>query len=341
MFARSYKYYLNILEKSSKASPVQKFILIIVAAFFILIGIFSSSLYYLYQKEAPIRTQGQYLELANGGFNAIEQSLGEILSSYQVAGAKAQIIDTSKESSPSASGYFVSLDDVQKIMSSLEKVKSDIDYQKGHLQEQKTPQKYTGLHNDLLNFYAQTGTLLSSLADDQKFLKDMLMALGPDFYLPVLTNQKLWTNGNKDEIINYYEKNKSLANVSFTNLSKTSPAAKFKPFYDAQIAYFEVVVKVSDNIISTLKQNDTVDKDAATQLEKAYQILIGAQRENEKYADKLTEEKLKIFDLKKNLQDFSPVSLPQNSLRTALNDHLTNQPQPKFDKIPNFIKRFL
>lgn len=341
MFARSYKYYLNLLEKSSKTSPIKKFILFVLTALFILVGIFSSLIYYFYQKEAPIRSQNQYLRLASGGFNSIEQSLDEILSLYQVAGTKAQIIDTSKESSPSASGYFVSLDDVQKIMSSLEKVKSDIDYQKGLLQDQKTPQRYSRLHNDLLNFYTQTGTLLSSLANDQKFSKDMLMALGADFYLPVLTNQKLWTNSNKDEITNYYEKNKTLANTTLANLSKISPPAKFKPFYDAQMAYFEVVVKVSDNVISTLKQTDSPDPDAATQMEKAYQILIGAQRENEKYADTLTEEKLKIFDIKKNLQEFSAVSLTQNSLRDVLTDHLTNQEQPKFDKPPNFLKKYL
>ena len=169
----------------------------------------------------------------------------------------------------------------------------------------------------------------------------MLPSLGPDFYLPVLTNQKLWISSNKDEIINYYEKNKTLADAALANLSKISPPAKFKPFYDAQIAYFELLVKVSDDISAALKQNDTTDMDSATQLEIAYQILTGAERENEKYSDKLTEEKLKIFDLKKNLQDFSSVALTQNSISLVLDDYLTNQSQPKFNKIPDFLKRFL
>ncbi len=339
MFIRSYKYYLSQLQKSSKTSPVTKLIILISAAVFIVIGIASSTLYYFYQKEAPVRAQQRYLQTASGGFNSIETSLNEILSSLKVAGSKAQIIDITKESSPSASGYFVSLDDVQKMLSNLERVQSELNYQRDVLDEQNTPQKYANLNTDLLNFYDQIAALLNNLAGDQRFLKDILLSVGPDFYLPVLTDQNLWNKADKLEIISYYEKNKILTNSSLASLAEISPPAKFKSFYDAQIDYFELVVKVSDNIIATLKQSDTQDKEAATQIEAAYQMLIGAQRENQKLLDSLTSEKLKVFDTKRNLAEFSAVSLNQNSIKGTLSDYLTNQPRPKFDTFPQFLQK--
>lgn len=340
MFSRSYKYYLNLLERSSKTSPPKRIILAIVAVVLVLIGISSALVYYLYQKEAPIRVQNQYLLLASGGFNSVGQSLNEILSSLQVAGAKTEIIDKSKESSSSATGYFASLDDVQKIMSSLEKIDSSVSFQKKVLLEKNPPEKYSKLHGDLLNFYDQTEKLVSELSADQQFLKDMFLALGPNFYLPVLTYENLWQDGKKDEIISYYDKTKTFADDTLANLAKLSVPEKFRPFYEAQIGYLELVAKVAVNIISTLKESENTYQDSVTQLEKAYQILVGAERDNEKYSQKLTDEKLKIFDLKKNLEKFSRVKLAQTSLEAELGDSLSNQKPVKFDKLPIYLRRF-
>lgn len=340
MFSRSYKYYLNLLERSSKTSPPKRIILAIAAVIFVLIGISSALVYYLYQKEAPIRAQNQYLQLASGGFNSVGQSLNEILSSLQVAGAKTEIIDKSKESSPSAAGYFVSLDDIQKIMSSLEKINSSVSFQKKVLSEKNPPEKYSKLHGNLLNFYDQTEKLVSELSADQQFLKDMFLAVGPNFYLPVLTYEDLWKDGKKDEIISYLDKTKTFADGTLANLAKLSVPEKFRPFYEAQMGYLELVVKVAVNITSTLKESEDTRQDSVTQLEKAYQILVGAKRDNEKYSQKLTDEKLKIFDLKKNLEKFSGVKLAQTSLEAELGDSLSNQEPVKFGKLPIYLRKF-
>lgn len=336
MFARSYKYYLGILEKNKKTSPIQKLIIVLACAVFIVVGTSSALLYYFYQKERPIRLENQYLENTSGGFNSAGESFREVLSLLQVAGAKAQIIDDSKESSPSALGYFVSLDDVQKIISSLEKVEANTSFQKKLLEDQNPPQKYTKLHDDLKGFYQEVSVLTRNLTLDQRFLKDMLVATGPDFYLPVLTTQNLWKDANKDEIIKYYENIKSLANTTLAKLSKISTPEKFKPYYEAQIAYLSVAVQVSDNVISTLNQDDGQDKNAASQLEKAYQLLVGAQRENEKNAQKLTEQKLKIFSLKKNLEEASSVNLKKDAIKLEINDLYLSQKTPKLENMPIF-----
>jgi len=327
-----YKYYLQLLEKGSKISFVQKILLTFFGVLFIFAGTASAILFYQYQKYLPIQAQNQYLQLAHGGFTSVSQSLEELLTAFKVAGAKVEVIDKSKESSASAAGFFVSLDDIQKTLSKLQSTKEDIKFQKNLLEEKTTPEVYSGLNNDLLNFYQKSEELIDGISADYQFTKELLLVLGPDFYLPVLSNESLWHSGKEQEIASYYQKTKESADGTLEKLQKLSVPDNFRTYFDVQMKYFELVINVSNNIINTLESKEKINADSATQIEKAYQIMVGASRENEAISQKLLEERLKLFDLKVNLEKFSSLNLAQNSLQTKFDDSFQSQPQSKMDQ---------
>jgi hypothetical protein len=333
MFIYSYKDYLRLLEKRPRISPFGKIFILIFGVLFIIAGIFSAVTYYQYKKELPIKAQNQYLDLSYGGFISVSQSIEELAQTFKVAGAKTQLIEKSKESSAQASGFFVSLDDSQKTLSKIQSTKENIKFQKNLLRERIIPEVYLGLNNDLLNFYEESEILFNNLSSDYQFTKELLLALGPDFYLPALTNESLWSSGKEQEIIDYYQKIKESASVSLEKFQKLLVPDNFRTFYDTQLKYFELVINVSNNIINTLQSQNDTDVDSATQIEKAYQLLVGASRENEQISQKLLEEKLKLIDQKKNIEQFSSLNLSQNSLQANFADHFKSQPQTKMDQI--------
>ena len=336
MYIYSYKYYLQLLEKRPKFPLIQKIFLTIFVILLATAGIVSSIFFYQYQKYFPIKAQNQYLQFSHGGLVSVSQSLEELLTTFKVAGAKVEVIDKSKESSASATGFFASLDDIQKTLSKLQSTKEHIEFQKNLLEEKTVPEVYLGLNNDLLNFYQKSKELVNGISTDYQFTKELLLILGQDFYLPVLSNESLWHSGKEQEIVSYYQKTKESASQTLEKLQKLSVPDNFRTYFGTQMKYFELVINVSNNIINTLESKEKINVDSATQIEKAYQILVGASRENEAISQKLLEERLKLFDLKENLEKFSSLNLAQNSLQTRFDDSFGSQPQSKMDQIRLF-----
>src|SRR4030042_436395 len=103
----------------------------------------------------------------------------------------------------SAVFFFVSLDDIGKNVSKIQLTKENIQFQKNMLNEKSVPEKFQELNNELINFYDQSDKLLETISSDLGFAKQLLLVLGPDFYLPTLTNQTLWSLQKEEEIANY------------------------------------------------------------------------------------------------------------------------------------------
>lgn len=328
MDALSYKHHLELLESKPGTPFYQKIAVLLVAGLFVSVGILSA-LFYNYLKDLPQKAQYQYLENANSNFSSSAQSLNEILSMFKVAGEKVGIVDTLKDSANSPSGFFVTLDDMEKILSQIETTKQNIDAKRADVRIGNPPAKLTDLNNQIIAFYSDSSSILSGLHKDQLFAKDLLLASGPKFYLPVLSNDELWEKGKKEDILAYYENAKNDASASLGSLSRLSPPPHFEEYYKSQIAYLTLLVNLSDNIINTLSVSDDQDKDTATQIEKAYQLLVGAKRENEIIAQKLLGEKLKLVDVGENLNKLAPIEIRKNSIDENLKLAFSETPKPK------------
>ena len=332
MLSQSYKDYLSFIEKSKKPSILKRSLFLTSIFALIILGISSAFIYYFYQKENPVRAQNQYLELANGGFATTKQSLEELLVTFQIAGSKTALIDTLKEStSSSLPGYFVTLDDLTKILAKIESVRASVAFQKDSLKKEATPKPYQSLNSNLISFYEESEKLLNDLYKNYQFAKDLLLATGPNFYLPTLSNESLWQKGQKGEIKSYYENIQKEAANTFAKLSKLSVPDGFADYLENQIIYLQLVQTTSANIISTLSQEESTDPQRATQLEIAYQQFANAKRENEALFEKVLQEKLKLTSLKKNFDKFAYVRIKQNSLEAKLADAFSSQPQSKIE----------
>ncbi len=334
MHIHSYKYYVSVLEKKPKISLLRKALFLFFAFVLIVGGAISAFSFWQYFKEAPLRTENHYLEVAIGGFSSSKNSLSEILASFQVAGAKVKAIDILKEATPTAEGYYVTLDDIGKAIAQVESTQKSLLDQKNQLSKLEVPDKFQSIRKDLLSYYNESSTLLDSLLSEQNFQKEILVASGTGFYLPVLTDETLWQNQKPQPIIDYYEDKKRQANITLSDLSALTVPADFKTYYDTQIAYLELLVNVASDINKTLSAANETGKDSVPQIEKAYQILQQAKIKNEGLSGQLLAEKLKVFDKKRNLAKFAEVSISQNALQAKLADLYQNEPQPKTYQIP-------
>lgn len=297
-----------------------------VILFLVVLGAISAFILFFQLKAPAIQSERHYLEIASGGFITTEQSLDELLNIFSVAGAKIEVIDRVKEATSSAYGFFVSLDDIEKILATIEQTTKTVTFQKELLNQKGIPEAYLELNGELINYYSQTEKLLNDLYKSNHFAKEMVMASGAQFFLPIFTNEALWQNANQNEIISYYQKIKVEADSTLENLSSLTVPREYRPYYDAQIAYLSQIVLVSDNIIKALEEKGEENSQNPTQLEKAYQILIGAKLENESFSEKFLQERLKIIDLKQNLSKLAPVRIQQNSLKSKFVELSTQEP---------------
>lgn len=334
MHAHSYQYYLHRLEKKPAFPFVQKALLSVLGLILGVGGIVSAFSFLQYRQEAPLRREVRYLEISISGFQSAQSSLSEIISTFQVAGTKVKAVDTLKEATPTAVGYFVSLDDIDRAIVQVQSTQKSLLEQKNQLSKLKTPLKFAQTTKELLAYYNQSASVLESLAKEQKFQREILVASGTNFYLPVLTDETLWNAQKAQPIIDYYEGKRAQANITLADLSHLTVPEDFKTYYDAQIAYLELLVNVAADINKTLSQANEEGKDSVPQIEKAYQQLQEAKSKNEPLSQSLLAEKLRVFDKKRNLGKFAEVNISQNALQAKLTDLYQNQPQPKTYKIP-------
>lgn len=341
MHIHSYKYYVSVLEKKPKASLIQKTLLLILALVLVTGGAVSAFSFWQYYKEAPLRAENHYLEVAISGFTSSKSSLSEIIGSFQVAGAKVKAVDTLKESTPTAEGYYVNLGDIEKAISQVESTQKSLLDQKNQLSKLAVPAKFEVVRKDLLAYYNGSTALLDGFLAEQNFQKEILVASGTGFYLPVLTDETLWQNQKPQPIIDYYEGKKRQANITLSDLSRLTVPDDFRSYYDTQIAYLELLVNVGSDITKTLSGTGETGKDSVPQIEKAYQILQQAKIKNESLSGELLAQKLKVFDKKRNLEKFAQINIAQNALQAKLTDLYQNQPQPKTYQIPQTVIRFI
>ncbi|MBI2327465.1 hypothetical protein HYU92_04040 [Candidatus Curtissbacteria bacterium] len=339
MLIQSYKNYVQFLEKP-RVSTLQKILLFMVGLTFVLLGSSSAFLYWQYQKLQPVRYQNQYLEIASSGFIGTNQSIEETLNTFKVLGTKVKIIDELKEASSASSGFFVPLDDLNKTIANIQSVQKSLLFQKEQLEELSPPGKFQNIHDQLKQYYDQTAQTFAALEKEQKFTRDLLLALGPNFYLPVLTNETLWQLAKGQDIIDYYQKIKGEANQTLANLAHLEPPQEFQQYHDTQLAYLELLIKTATKITEVLSEDDKLEKDGATQLEIAYQVLTGAKRENEQIAEKLLAERLKFISQKENFAKLASVKIRQNAINGRLADIYNSQPQTASYRFPELSKFF-
>lgn len=339
-----YKHYLQLLKSKPSSKLIHKLAAVSALAVFIAVGTFSA-FYYQYQKVQPQILKYEYLQQIGGDFTSANQSVNEVLTAFKVAGAKVQIVDKLQETpQATASGFYVALDDLEKTSSLLDQTQQALANKQQDLEEKSAPLEFATLAVEIAAFYTNSQIVISELYADQIFAKELLLASGPKFYLPALTDDKLWDNPDKKAIISYYQAQKDDANIALTNLAQLSPPPHFQEYYAAQIEYLTRLVVLSDNIINTLSVSDSNNVEDATQIEIAYQYLTIARRENELVSQKLLQEKLKLVDVGENLNKMAQVELQKDYLHQNLTTAFELTPkvdppnayfEPFFQKVAN------
>ena len=299
MSAISYRDYLEIFEKYHKDSisivkSLAALSVIITLVFAISVFITTKS----NKQVEPINQQAAYFNSANSSFYKTKQSLDSLVSSFQVAGTKTQNVDSS-QSSPSAStpGFFITLGDTQNLIAQIKSTKENIQTEEDLVKKLETPDIYKQLSQELVAYQDQAQIFLNHAQDTQEQLKDLILAAGPNFYQPSLSDESVWKTQESDKIKIYYESKKMDAKKALGNFSKLSVTPALQSYFSAQLSYFQLVINVSDNILKTLnKPTDTnVSPDTLSNIEESYQLLSSAQKDNEIIAQKLLDERLKLM----------------------------------------------
>jgi len=300
-FGWSYKDYLRFVTTNKKNPFVLKIAIVLLVIIFIAFGAVSG-LYYFGQKALePQRQRQAYINSTAQNLDQTKKSFEEILSILQVSGAKVETIDSLRESSKSADGFYASLEDYQKMLSVLETAKNTFGAQKENQNKAQIPAEYEDLKNETAAFYQDAQNYINFQIVKYTFAKELLLALGPDFYSQSLTKSSLWKENNEKEILDYYTKIKAGAANALVNLAKLSVGDEYKGLLKLETDYLQQVVKLSDGVINTLSVQNPNQPDAATALEASYQLLINAQKENEKVYLDLEKEKERLFNQGQNI----------------------------------------
>src|SRR3990167_2377090 len=309
MQVSSYRHHLELSLQKAKPKFVEKSFFLIIGVILLGLGFLSSLFYYQFKLDEPLRAQNQYLENVIGSFSQTKQSVNETRQSFQVAGANIKFVDNLKESTPQAAGYYTYLNDIDSTRAKIDSLEKNIRYQKTQSRRTDVPVKFQSVTDDLNNFYDISLNILQQSKSEQTFAKEMLSATGLSFYLPVLADEAMWASLDTKQIKSYYENKKLEANTSLTALAKLTVPPEFKPYYDAQIAYLTLFVETGGKVVDILNLPDDKDPEAATQLEKAYQVLNSAKSQNEPIAQTLLAQRLKVFDQKRNYERFAQINI--------------------------------
>lgn len=336
----SYQHHLSVLTQRAKPKFIHKTLLLTLGVTLLCAGFISSLIYYQFKKDEPLRAENHYLQSTIGAFSTAKQSVDETLRNFQVAGAKIKIIDNLKESTPQAAGYYALLDDIDRTTAKVEALEKNIRYQNSQTKRQKIPGKFDQITRDLTSFYETSLKTLEGTIKEQQFAKDILIASGTSFYLPVLSDEAMWAAQGSKQIKAYYETRNIEANTALASLAKLTVPDSFRSYYDNQIAYLTLFVETGSKIIDTLEKQDDQNTENATQIEKAYQILNAAKAKNQQISQNLLTQRLKVYDPKRNLETFAQMNLMAGSINDQLVRLAANQPQPKTDQLLGRLKDF-
>lgn len=289
-----------------------------------------------------MRAESDYLKTAAVGFSSSSQSINDLLGGFQVAGVKVEAVDKLKEASSEAlnSGYFVALDDLEKTRAAIDASRTNILFNKEELSKLDPPPQFHDLNMSLLNFYDEAAAILSAMDKEHKFAKDFLIAVGPNFYIPTLSIESIWQEGKNQEIIEYYKKIKEDAQKALSALYLLSAPDNSQEYFKTQIAYFELLVKTADSIAAILSEAPDTNLENATQIEKAYQFLGSARRENEVISQKLLSQRLKLFSKDENLEKLRSVTVRQKAIEVKFDLIYANQPQYNQTQLLDYLSNF-
>jgi len=321
MSTLSYREYLNILKGPSTHKKVFKSMLL--AAFigtFFLLGVLSASFFYYKKSVEPQIVAADFFQNTSAGFISTKQSLVDVLNTFQVAGEKVSVVDNLQNSQNAQKGYLIDLEDKQKLLEKIQLASQNIQFQKAQLQKIVTPTAFLNLKADLVSYYTDSAALLYKTQKNHQFFKDMLLVLGPDFYLPILSDDSVWKSQDPQKVLTYYEDKKAKVRDTLTNIGKISPPDEFKSYYNDEVAYLELFASLSTDISSVLRSKQEQKPDQAQPLEVAYQKLTDAKSQNSEIAARLLSEKQRLLVLNENLDKFASIRLQANSLESRIKD---------------------
>lgn len=296
-----------------------------------------SAVVWQYRQDEPIRAQRIYLEYSLSSLNATDQSITDLIQSFQVAGAKTNSIYQEK-TSPTDAGYEEIILDLQKTSGSIDSIKNLILSQKSQLFKVIPQDQYTQLNLELLNYYTSIEKNLDNIAGKNRQIKEIITAAGPTFFPPQVTDEALWETGKEDSITNYYKQNKTQINIALSNLAQVTPSPEFTAYHQTQINYLENFTKTADEIISIFSEKDTEE---VPKIEKAYQTNTRAKIQLEPLSQTLHQERLKVFSTKSVLDQLAGTNLVKNSLGRQIWELTRNLPETKTDIITRFIQTIL
>ncbi len=320
----SYREYLELVERyhQSSATVVKSLLslgLVVVVVFTLSVFLSVNS----NQKIQPSLDAANYFDNAKTSFFKTRQSMGDLVSSFQVAGEKTVQVDKLNQSTSSATpGFFITLGDTQNLISQVKSTKENITFERDTLKQLSPPEVYLTLNSQLIEYHNQTEQFLNDVQKTQEEVKDLLLAAGPNFYLPAMSDEGVWQSQNADKIKAYYENKKKNAQDAQNSFKSIKTSDKLVDYKAAQLSYFQLVINVSDNILTTLNKPVPADvnSDQPTNIEEAYQALTGAQKENELIAQKLSDEKLKLTSTQEIRDKVSLLNQRAKIIESALAD---------------------
>lgn len=300
MHVVSYRDYLEYIERYGKSNiSIAKVSAILVVSLFLTFLLATTYSSFQNKKIEPQAAQVKYFDTASDTFYKSSQVLDDLASSFQVAGVKTEKIDSLKESSASAStpGFFITLGDIQKSIAQVKTAKESIASGRDQLKKTDVPDVYKTLNNQLVDYLNQSEAYLANNEKTQEQLKDLVLASGPNFYLPILSDEQMWQEQDMDKIKSYYENKRKESSTSAELFKKIEVEPELKSYKDIQLSFFQLVINVSDNVLAVLNRNvleDRANTDEPSITEEAYQVLTGAKRENEIIAGNLLAERQKL-----------------------------------------------
>lgn len=299
MYVVSYRDYLEYIERHGKSNiSIAKVSAVLVLVLFLTFSLATTYSSYQNKKIEPQIAQVKYFDTASDTFYKSSQALDDLQSSFQVAGVKTEKIDSLKEGSASATtpGFFITLGDIQKSIAQIKTTEESVAYEKDQLKKTDVPDVYETLNNQLVDYLNQSEAFLAGNEKTQEQLKDLVLASGPNFYLPILSDENMWQRQDIDNIKSYYENKKKDALIAADLFKKIEVEPELKSYKDTQLSFFQLVANVSDNIINVLNRKvvQSDNSDTASLQEEAYQVLVGAKRENVIIAQQLLQERQEL-----------------------------------------------
>ncbi len=322
MPAITYREHVDLFNKYRVASvPYSKIFLSLAFALVLSLSVSLHMTSVNNRQVVPVNEQAQYFQSASNSFYKSKQSVDDLRASLQVAGVKTQRLDNLKEASASGRvpGFFVTLGDIQKTVDNIRLSRNNIENERKNLENSSPPELYKTLDAQINEYIIQADNFLSAMEKDQIALKEIISAATPAFFLPTLSDEEVWESGDIEKIKAYYAKRQAEAQEAYDSFKKTETLPQLQPYKDLQLSHILLVVNVAQNINSTLGRPTPETEEGKLQLqEEAYQVLVGAKRENDELADQLSQQRIQLSSLTSYTQELASLANRERVIESGL-----------------------